>query len=263
MQFPLPTLGAFKKGRVDFNDADYRALIAQKGLPLTWSQSSICPCSAETSSLNVEITNLDPQNVSAANTVACPVCRGAGKIFHSPQEIRGIISSAETDFLVARYGGYKDSVVNITVNPEHIPAAGDRYVIKDSVMLYNEVHKYTGGALTALTFPIVERDLTLATGDVTVGITYMVAATPPNYTTSATELLHGTNFTITVDGKIQWLIQPTVGTRLAISYYINPSYVAVSFPKTVRDSRSNRKATEDYQVPLPLNFQAKLEFLGD
>lgn len=263
MQFPLPVLGAFKKGRVDFNDADYRALIAQKGLPLIWSQSSICPCSAETSALQIDITNFDPQNVSASNSVACPVCHGAGKIFHSPQEIRGIVSSAETDFLVARYGGYKDSVVNITVNPEHIPAAGDRYVIKDSVMLYNEVHKYVGGAQTALTFPIIERELTLLNGDVTVGITYMVAAVPPNFTTSPVELTHGVNFTITNDGKINWLIQPAAGTRLSVSYYINPSYVAVSFPKTVRDSRSNRKAVEDYHIPLPLNFQAKLEFLGD
>lgn len=263
MEFPLPQLGAFKKGRVDFNDADYRALIAQKGLPLLWSQSSICPCSAETSSLTVEITNLDPQNVSAANTVACPVCHGAGKVFHSTQEIRGIVSGAETDFLVARYGGYKDSVINITVNPEHIPAAGDRYVIKDSVMLYNEVHKYTGGAVTQLTFPIIERQLTLATGDATIGVTYMVAAAPPNYTTNNAELVHGTDFTVTEDGKLEWLIAPAVGTRLAVSYYINPSYVAVSFPKTVRDSRSIKKATEDYQIPLPLNFQAKLEFLGD
>jgi hypothetical protein len=247
---------------VDFSEAEFRSLIQQKGVLLTWYQTAICPCSSETSDLSsFEITSFTPSTQSSSNKVSCPVCRGSGKIFHSGQQIRGIISSADSDFITARYGGYKDAVINITVNPEHIPSAGDRYVITDSIMLFNEVIVFAGGQVSTK-YPIINREMTLATGDITLGVPYLAVAAPPSFETSATPLVQGTHFTVS-SGKITFINAPAVGSRLSISYYMNPSYVAVSFPKTVRDSRAIAKSPDDYHIPLPLNFQAKLEFLGD
>lgn len=264
MDFTLPDLPSQKKGRVDFSDAEFRSLIRQKGVLLTWYQTASCPCSADTVSdlSSFQIDSFTPSTTSAANKVSCPVCRGAGKIFHSGQQIRGIISSADSDFITARYGGYKDAVINITVNPEHIPSAGDRYVITDSIMLFNEIIVYTGGASTSTKYPIITRELTLAAGDVALSVPYLAVAAPPAFETSATPLVENVDFTV-VDGAITWINPPLNNSRISVSYYMNPSYVAVSFPKTIRDSRATAKSPDEYHIPLPLNFQAKLEFLGD
>jgi|LauGreDrversion4_2_1035121.scaffolds.fasta_scaffold08837_3 hypothetical protein len=262
MEFPLPELPAFKKTRIDFLPEEFRAAIFQKGQPLLWSQAVSCPCSAETAQLNIDLTNFDSESVSASPTVACPACNGAGKLFHSPQLIKALISSAETDFINARFGGFKDGVVSITVNPEHTPSAGDRFVLQDAIMLFNEVLVYSSSTPFKTTFPIAHRDMTLASGDITLAVPYMVYAAPPSLLTNVNQtLVEGTDFTVQ-NGMVTWINPPPTGSRISISYYMHPSYTAISFPKTVRDSRSKRKSPEEYHIPLPVAFHAKLEFLG-
>lgn len=261
MDFELPVQPhTIRKGRVDFSEMEFRQLIAQKGLVLEWSQAAMCPCSTETEELNLDLSNLDPSSFSSSVSVACPHCRGTGKIYHSPQEIKGVIASADTEYTNLRFGGFKDGTISISVNPEHLPSQGDRFVLKDSVMVYNEVLVYDGSPITETTFPIIERAMTLAAGDVSVGVLYMTSAPAPTYLTTKVEFTAGVHFTI-VDGAIQWIIPPAVKDRITVVYYMNPSYTCVSFPKSVRDSRSIFKSDNEFAVPLPVNFNAKLEFL--
>lgn len=259
MEFALPPQ-LIKKGRVDFSELEFRQLIEQKGLPLEWSQAAMCPCSTETEELNLDLSNLETSSFSSSVSVACPHCRGTGKIYHSPQMVKGVVASADTEFVNVRFGGFKDGTVSITVNPEHLPSQGDRFVLVDSVMVYNEVFVYDGAARTATTFPIVSRDMNLRDGAVTVGVLYMTSAPAPSYITTKVELREGVDFTVD-NGEILWINPPGVKDRITVVHYMNPSYTCVSFPKSVRDSRSILKSDNEFAVPLPVNFNAKLEFL--
>lgn len=258
MDFTLPPQNLVK-GRADFSSAEFRKLIAQKGIDLEWSQSAMCPCSVETGELNLDLNNVG-EEFSAHQSLECPQCGGSGKYYHSPQVIRAVVQGADSDFINARFGGYKDGVISISMNPEHLASHGDRFKMVDSVLLFKEVLKYAGEALTSARFPIEKRDMTLASGEVSVGVIYCSYADPTDYLASGVELVEGVDFTIDA-GSISWVNPPPNGARVTISYYAQPSYICVGFPHSVRDSRSFKKSTSDFPTILPVQIQAKLEFL--
>ena len=261
MQFELPTQ-SLTKTRADFRDVEFRKLIAQKGLNVRWTQTAQCPCSTKTSDLNMDIdyigADAPDKAIDYSNQNACTVCDGNGKIYHSAQNIQAVVTGAEGDYINARFGGYRDGVINLTLNPEHLPAFGDRFELLDSVMLYQETIEDNDLDTLALRFPIQQRTLKLLNGDVTVGVTYCSYAV--NNITQDAELVENTHFTI-VDNKINWTNKPDGVTKFTFSYYIHPSYICVGFPNSVRDTHVRFKQTSEVNTPLPIRIQAKLEFL--
>lgn len=248
--------------RVDFDDVAFRRTIAQKGLPLTWFQAAECPCSPKSADLDMDLTNIvDVAESGTGHTTECPVCRGSGVLYHSGQEVMAIVTGAEDDFLNARFGGYREGLVNITVNPEHLPSFGDRFVFKNSVMIYRETVEITAADFYLLRFPIVSRELQLATGPANVDVLYAHRADAvTGLAVIGGTLTPGTDFEVIDDG-ISWINKPAVGSRVSFSYYINPSYVVVSYPNSIRDTQTLRKRPTEEFIALPVRVQAKLEFL--
>tara|TARA_Y100000592_G_scaffold38382_2_gene60743 strand:- start:14836 stop:15639 length:804 start_codon:yes stop_codon:yes gene_type:complete len=263
MDFTLPE-PSLTKTRADFRDVEFRKLIAQKGLNVKWTQTAQCPCSVKTEDLNMDIdyigANAPDKSIDYSNQNACTVCDGGGKIYHSPQDIQAVVTGAEGDYLNARFGGYRDGVINLTLNPEHLPAFGDRFELLDSVMLYQETIEDNGQNTLALRFPIQRRTLALVGGNKTVGVTYCSYAV--NNLTVDAELEEGIHFDV-LDNEISWRAnqKPENVTKFTFSYYIHPSYICVGFPNSVRDTHVRFKQTVEVNTPLPIRIQAKLEFL--
>lgn len=250
-----------RKGRVNFNENDFRKLIEHNGIRLEWSKAAMCPCSLETAELDLDLTSVD-YSFSASQAPSCPVCEGSGKLYHSTQTIKAVPANADTEFINARFGGYKDGLIQFSLNPEHLPAHGDRFRMLDSVLTFNEViESYQGEDTTSLRFPVVRRQMTLTSGQVEIGVTYLTVTDPvTKLTVPDLELVEGTDFNV-VDSRIEWVNKPASGSRLSVSYYANPSYICVGFPHSVRDSRGIFKDVSEYLIPLPIQIQAKLEFL--
>lgn len=265
MLLPLPPRN-LTKARVDFNTDDFAKLIAQKGLNLKWRQASQCPCSVQTQDLNLDLNfigaNAPDQSIDTDNNGDCPVCTGGGIVHHSAQIIQGIVASAEGDYLNARFGGYRDGLVNITVNPEHLPSFGDKFEILDSVMLYSQSVPDNAQNTLSLRFPAQSRTMTLATGDVTLSVTYATYSDATTHKTQDVELVEGVDFNV-VDGDIVWINKPANVGKFSFTYYIHPTYTVVAFPNSVRDTHIRKKSLDEKNAPLPIRVQCKLEFLGE
>lgn len=263
MLLPLPER-TLTKGRVDFRDVDFSVAIAQKGLFLRWSQSAPCPCSSRTHELNLDLDyiGVGDTSIDTQYNPSCPVCGGNGIIYHSPQTIQGIVASAEGEYLNARFGGYRDGVVNITVEPEHLPSFGDRFEVLDSVMLYQETVDDNGLNTLSLRFPIIHRTMTIATGDIVVGVMYATYADATTNQSTGVELIEGVDFSI-VDGSVNWLNKPVNAGKFSFTYFMHPTYTCIAFANSMRDTHIRRKSLNDRTVALPVRIQCKLEFLGD
>jgi len=257
--------------RADFDLNTFRRLIAQKGLRLEWKQSGECPCQPKSSDNGFDLQDIDDVDSGTGNAMACPVCNGTGIVYHSEQDVQGIITNAEGEYLNARYGGYREGLVSITLNPEHLPVFGDRFTIKDSVMLYREtITMVDGQNLYPLRFPVASRTVTLATGEQTHDIIYMAVTDPdtgltvPGNDDIVTRYRGGNQgYIVTGDGKFQRnnLNRLQDGMRVSLTYFINPSYTVVSYPNSIRDTRIRKKSAVDKHTPMPVRVQAKLEFL--
>lgn len=256
--------------RADFDLGTFRRLIAQKGLKVEWKQSGECPCQPKSVDNGFDLTDIDDIDSGTGPVIGCPVCNGTGLIYHSPQNIQAIITSAEGEYLNARYGGYREGLVTITLNPEHLPVFGDRFTLTDSVMLYREtITMVEGQNLYSLRFPIASRDVKLATGDATHDIIYLHVTDPVtglaevngDHTLDWRGPAQG--FEVTAEGKFQRnnINRLVDGMRVSLTYFINPAYTVVSYPNSIRDTRIRKKTNVDQHVPMPVRVQAKLEFL--
>jgi len=256
--------------RADFDLNTFRRLIAQKGLVVQWQQTAECPCQPKSVDRGFDLTDIDDVDSGTGNVLGCPVCKGSGLIYHSPQDVQAIITSAEGEYLNARFGGYREGLVSITLNPEHLPVFGDRFTLKDSVMLYREtITMVEGKNIYDLRFPIASRTVTLATGEATHDIIYLhiadkdtgLAVVGGDHTEDWRGPAQG--YEITADGKFQRnnINRLEDGMRVSLTYFIHPAYTVVSYPNSIRDTRIRKKSNVDKHVPMPVRVQAKLEFL--
>jgi hypothetical protein len=260
--------------RADFDMNTFRRLIAQKGLKVEWKQAGECPCQPKSEDRGFDLTDVDDIDSGVGNVMGCPVCNGTGLVYHSPQEIQAIVSNAEGEYLNARYGGYREGLVSVTLNPEHLPVFGDRFTLVDSVMLYRETFDLThpSGAVAGrsynLRFPIASRTVSLAGGEETHDIIYL-HITDPDTGLAEVDGDHTVDWRgpnqgyEVVDGKLKINNSSRFkdGMRIGLTYFINPSYTVVSYPNSIRDTRIRKKSNVDKHTPMPVRVQAKLEFL--
>lgn len=248
--------------RADFDEATFRRAIAQKGLPVRWEQAAECPCVSTSGDLTLDLSEMgDPSVSEETASSACPLCKGVGLFYHSPQDIDAVVTGAEEDYIAAQYGGVRDGVMNFTVNPEHLPSFGDRFSLIHSVMLFRETLVVGAGPTSTTRFKIATRTLNLASGETTAEVIYAHVADPvTKLGVVGGELVQGTDFNV-VDGEIEWINKPATGSRVALTYFINPTYIVISYPNSIRDTRILKKQPAEKFISLPVRVQAKLEFL--
>lgn len=248
--------------RADFDEDTFRRLIAQKGLDLIWEQAAECPCVGTSADINLDLSAIGAEEVSEGTaSVSCPVCKGHGIFYHSPQAIQAIITGAEDDFIIAQYGGIRDGVINITVNPEHLPCFGDRFRMTNAVMLYRETVKVSASATLALRFAITERVVNLSSGEQTLQVIYAHKADlATGLGVVGGQLVQGVDFNV-VDGQIEWINKPATNTRVSFTYFVNPTYLVISYPNSIRDTKILKRRPTEKDLSLPVRVQAKLEFI--
>jgi|GEM_PF-5248971 len=249
-----------KKARVDFRIDEFRRLIKQKGMRLDWVQTINCPCTNQTSTdFSLDLTGVSDINADASgNNVSCPVCQGKGLVSHSRQEILAIVADSSKEEGVSKKGLHYTGKVKITLEPEHLPSWGDKFILKDSVVVQREIVTMPSGDTVTLTYPVVNRLLNLQNGSTEVGILYIQQSDLSGLgIDSATIPEH----TILPDGSIQFtneLTKPQAGTKISISYYTNPVYVVTEFPHTFRDTFLLENNVQSFSN-MPVQIFAKQE----
>ena len=208
--------------RADFRPEEFRKRIYSHGLPVRWEQSAECPCSQETGDYGFTVAGGGGSNPLRQNRPDCPACKGRGYIYHSPQELRAIITHAKIND--ERFGPlgaseYGRGLVGLTLLPEHLPALGDRFTLLASSIVFREVITTSGGAVERLRYPIASRSHDLAAGVVSFGVRYMIQSNVNGIVDPAATLEEGNAFRVDNQGRIEWIDpaqKPAAGVRLSI-----------------------------------------------
>lgn len=268
-------LPAFKlpknQPRADFRPEEFRKFIHNHGLQCVWEQAAQCPCRRKMADV---AKGLGVQNVLSKSTGEarsdCPVCDGRGWLFHSPTDTVALFTSGSDNPAILAMGEAGRGMVLITCLPENLPAFKDRFTLKDSVVVMREGRlRAAGVTIEALRYPVVVRGIQTANGDVEIGVLYCHKSDSNGATTSGKQLVEGTDFAITDDGRINWALgiangkAPTVGEWYTVTYYHRPRFVVDNFPHGWRDTRITFKHPESLVVPMPVHVLAKLEHLGE
>ena len=265
----LPSRKPVKLGpRVDFRPEQFRKFFFKAGIDLLWEQAQECPCKRSTSDYALDVTLHVTDQTSEAR-IDCVKCKGKGYFHHSPQKVRAIVTSAQEEpdrFRV--YGEFATGMVKISLLPEHLPSYGDRFTLSDSVLMFRETLVRSAEAIESTRFPIVTRALDLSTGESQVGVLNLHRANPDGTCTDDGALTEGVDFVLTGDGKLDFTLGDALGTspaenvRYAVSYYAHPRFVVVDHPHAFRDTFTKRKSPVENFRPLPIQCDARLEFLN-
>jgi len=238
---------------------------------MIWEQAQECPCrrrAEDFSGNRFTSTHLVSDNPGTTTEARpdCELCKGGGYFYHSPQEIRGLVTRASaTPEAYTAWGAYTRGMVFFTLLPEHLPGLFDRCTMVDSAMLFRESRVRIGTNVEKLRYPIVTRQLDLSTGPTSVNVLHFQASSGTGLTDTTHTLVQGTNFDVTVDGELNFDFPgaPAEGTRYSVSYYTKPRYVVVDHPHTNRDSFIKTKTPNLTFTPLPVQCMGRLDFLGD
>ena len=266
----LPPKGPAKTyPRADFSDERFRALVFEKGADVVWQQCSLCPCSTRVNQMATQQPDIEPFSDfwrTEQPQVTCPICNGNGYEVHSSTPTRAIVQDLRN--LPKRFrpeGEYTDGTARVTLLPENKPALGDRIVVSHSVYVVTERRVRSADTVESLRYPIASQTLKLSTGDAVVRV-LRVRKAAANQDAGAV-LVEGVDFTVTLDGKIDWDLgdeegtAPSQGETYAIAYYANPVYRITSMPFGIRDTWVGGRTPDTFQA-MPICCWAQLEYLG-
>lgn len=251
---------------VDFDAADFRRALFQKGLEMDWDWSQSCPC---------QTTILGPRGVRvkiSENPITCEGCKGSGILYSNRTPTYGMLLDSTSDQKFANlFGRYADGAVLITLLPEHVPCLNDRLTLKRGVCVYEET--FTHSETTERPrFPIVKRKMWVGVEGnqfeaelITVGVLYMRSADAAGVLLPIV-YVENTHFEVDDNGFIVWFdgYEPVVGTRISIRYFGRPHFIVKGFPHTRRDLYLNdNEGIEDRNlVSHPVRVVCEPEFFG-
>lgn len=244
-------VGSKAKLTVDLNITTFRHFIYSKGWRFTWEQAELCPCRESTD--------------SDAGRRGCPVCGGGGFLWHTPTEVRALVTSVGQDEATFdKIGPWSRGRAVLTLYPEHLPGRFDRFTALDSVTLFREIaERPASGVTSALRLPIARRVLELDAGTVTVGVLRARAITATGVA-AASPLVEGVDFDVTEGGLIDWTkgislgTAPAAGARYSATYTAHPIFVIEDEAYAVRDTRIDMKRGAPQHAPAFVKANAKL-----
>lgn len=263
MIFPVPQQNLVL-ARADFRIVEFRKLVQQKGLRLQWEQTVDCPCTIKTNNnFKLDLANISDVSAKfAGHNQACPVCNGKGLIRHSSQEIKGIITNATGDEKNDKSGIIKKDYVKITLEPEHLPSYGDKFTLKDSVIVWKEIVNMPNASDSIeLQSQLVTRSLLLSTGVKDVNILYIHRSDSNGLAVLNGEIPETDYIVDLITNTIQFtnpLTRPVAGSRLVIAYYTNPTYIVDEYPHTIRDTFVRANNIENFS-PMLVQVQCRME----
>lgn len=274
--FPPKLSKKLNRARVDFVEPELRRFILQHGQELQWESAARCPCIRQLAGQSASFTG-----ETFEQRKDCPECSGNGVIYFNPQLVTAFLLSASQDQGLRRlYGERSSGMVRITVNHEHKPSIGDRYVATKSTYATDEVRVRTAATVEALRYPIAIRTYEVGSaGDPTegeereLGVVYC-RRVDENGELLGNVLVEDTDFVITAEGKIDWTLgdglgtAPEEGNRYSAKYYSHPVYVVEAVPYQHRDqwvkvrNPTDEKSSDLQFKQLPIHVHCWFEQLG-
>lgn len=240
--------------RNDFDPNEFRKLVWAKGWRLTWRQCEACPCAESVD--------------SDQGRMGCPACAAKGRIWHSPQEIRGLVTHAQKDDQeLERQGSWYQGEIRLTLQPEHLPGIHDRFTALDTVFLFKEITERGATSVDRLIYPVAKREMDLDTGHVVRGV---IRCRPQanDGSGSLTLLQENVDFIVNADGDIDWTLgiglgsAPAAGRRVAFAYYAHPCFESYDDSFSARDTRIYTKRVDPAYAPMVVQTTCKLKYQG-
>src|SRR3990170_5798878 len=249
------------KPRVDFEKSDFDRLIREKGYRVMWQAAELCPCR-----LNGDTDQPDP---------SCLICDASGYVYVFPDPLepelddytrekppfvstateratQGILTSMTHDpQIFEKFGEWLSGTAAITTFSWNKVGHRDRFKVLDHTQVYrqgiivppSQVIPVKRANREALRYPAVKlrRVFAVAAGAVTT-----------DYTEATT---------IQADGSL--LVTAPPGTRLSVSYEMNPIWVVVDYPHIIRGTLIRFKTTKvlGFNEVLPIQAMVRLDYL--
>lgn len=250
--------------RADFDPSEMQRLIWNYGIPCLWELWAPCPCGHE----------------QAAHT-DCPQCHGTGRNYYAQQEVLAAVTGVKRNWQQwERMGPMEPGTAMFLCRGEHCPSLGDRFTITHAhipltlaavrrAALADPDHP-TVHAIERLRYPVVPqvieiRDEANNRTPQSFGVMFLQGQGEDNKPMDP--LVEGTDFDVTIDGWLDWTkgdlrgTTPAPGKLFSIYYRTRPVYRVEDFPIAFRDTMVEWKSPAPVQMPLPVEFMGKLEWL--
>ena len=213
--------------RIDFTTGTFDSLIENHGLDLKLYHGIRCPC------LDPETGQADPN---------CSYCTN-GWQYYGKEEIIGVVQAINAEKQFAETGGFLLGSMMLTVKAETNLAYHDRLVHMDSVITHSEViTRDEDGLVDSARFPIIDTLRVIGKN----GVIYQ----------------SGTDFSIDSGGNVEWLEtgeKPTAGDYYSIAYQMNPTWLCMQAPHSVRDTKIKFRNSSAVHTRLPLQVMCRME----
>lgn len=264
----LPTYipEGFQSEVVDVDDSTLRMVTIGKSLRLWWEQGVPCPCRA------VRTLGARTQSTGEPSDI-CAFCDGGGIMYVNGQQIVAMMTStSESQNLYMDYGQFAKGTAWLTLMPENVADYLDRYTLLDGIRTHGELRRRKG-TVDKLRYPVVQRQFvsgslysTSQPFNRSIGVQFCMAADTDGVVTGV-ELVAGTDFTITAQGRVDWTLGDLAGTAPAVGGYYTIRYYAR--PRMILDDhtylRRDLYAHENGNLcltPMPVRALVILDFLG-
>lgn len=190
----------------------------------------------------------------------CRVCDGSGIFYYREKEIYGVFYSNSLERMFEHHGVWEVGSAIVTLPVQYADGEQadfctfDQLVIPDFTVRMWELKEFvpTTGLIQQVRYPIEKID-------------YMASAAND----VVKEYVPGVDFSITTDGKIQWVQgkQPSYnntverGDVYIVSYFANPVYTVLQHMRELRISQEMNAANEKVAKRLPQQVLVKRDFL--
>jgi len=206
------------------------------GYGVQWEKSALCPC-------------LD-KNKTGQPDFNCVLCKGKGRYWYDPTEIKGIMTSLSGKSQWNPTGEILTGTSSFTTHGWNRLGYWDRITHLNSKMRYSEILTKKGASeKDQLRFkPLFQTD---GYPDVLSVRTVLQAYTP------------AVDFTLDTNGYIDWIggnNQPRTGDQYTVDYYTHPQWICIDLINVVRDTWVKSKKPGITFLQMPTRAMIRLEF---
>jgi hypothetical protein len=249
------------KPRIDFTAGDFDRLVREKGYRVMWQSAELCPCR-----LNSDTDQPDP---------SCTICDASGFVYTFPdpaeptlvdyvnevppfestdtaRATQAIVTSmTHSPQVFEKMGEWLSGTAALTTFSFNKVGHRDRFKIIDHTQVYRQVILVPASQIIpigranreALRYPVVK-------------LRRVFAVTANNLSVDFTESTE-----IQPDGSLK--VTATPGTRLSISYEMNPLWIVVDYPHIIRGTLIKFKTdkTLGKLEQMPVQAMVRLDYL--
>lgn len=250
--------------RTDWVNDKWSLLIESHGYRCAWLRNSKCPCSPPSS----QLVTPDP---------VCTLCSGAGYFYFGSPEKQDLSRETFTDTqqsLMTATGAYliRSVISSVNLRDKDYEQSGFwRYGDALATVEWNNRLAYRD-RLVAIDINLVQSEVVLATADaVGVRLPLRYLASGAVFVCRSTTVAYRAGYDFTLNRGLLYFLpgrEPTLGTRITVSYETFPTYVVEDMPHARRVTNTlfktpSPQTAEGNIAQLPIQAHVRLEVLAN